>query len=103
MSTDTRALRNSTLTWGVNPFEVIAPIWKDVVELAKVGVPHVVGTIKVNHGVVVGLQLSIAAYPEEVSLTFRDEDGLHIILPVEPMDGPEGVYLKLLQALGARA
>ena len=100
MVTGTKSSGRGTFLWRINPFEVIASIWKDVVEGSKVAVPHAVGTMKTSHDSVVDLELSVVLYPSEKRLVVKDGDEVHFLFPVSPADGPEGLYVKLIEALG---
>jgi len=102
MVTGTKSSGGSTFPWRINPFEVIAPLWKDIVEGSKLAVPHAVGTMKVMHGAVVDLKMDVVLYPSEKELVVRDEDETSFLFPVSPTEGPEGVYVKLIETLGMR-
>jgi len=88
--------------WRVNPFEKIAGIWSELVESAKLAIPHAVGTIRLSNGAVVDLELQTVLHEDERSVVVSEGDEVHFLLPVDPAEGPEGLYVRLVEALGMR-
>ena len=103
MITEINSSAKNTFLWGINPFEVISSIWKDVVEGSKLAVPHAVGTMRQSHGTVVELEMDVVLHAAERKVVLKEGDETHFLFPVNPAEGPEGLYIRLIEALGMGA
>lgn len=103
MATEMKSFGKGTLLWGVNPFEAISPIWKDIVEGSKLAVPHAVGTMRIRDGTVVELDMDVVLHTAERKVVLKEGDEIRFLFPVNPAEGPEGLYVKLIEALGLGA
>ncbi|WP_010476935.1 hypothetical protein [Thermococcus zilligii] len=81
-------------------FEAIYSLWGEIVEGSQLAVPHLVGRARILNGVVSPIEMDVVLHTEERPLIFREGNEISFIVPVEPRNGPEGIYLKLLHALG---
>ncbi|MDV3103960.1 hypothetical protein [Thermococcus waiotapuensis] len=80
-------------------FEAIYSLWREIVEGLQLAVPHLVGRARVLNGVASVTEMDVVLHTEERLLTFREGNEVSFIVPVDPREGPEGIYLKLLHAL----
>jgi len=86
--------------WAVDPFGHLYALWGNVMELSgEEGVPHLVGALELSGNSVVGIELDVVLHSQERRLSFRDENRIYFILPLDPREGVEGAYLKILDVL----
>ncbi|WP_457742511.1 hypothetical protein [Thermococcus sp.] len=99
---ETMILNNEArgINWAINPFKELHEVWAELVELHKAGGNvHLVGRIKEIASSIVDIELSPTAFDRDVRLILREENEVFFIIPVSVMEGIEGAYLKILEAL----
>ncbi|ASJ07321.1 hypothetical protein [Thermococcus pacificus] len=80
-------------------FEAIYSMWGKIVEGSQLAVPHLVGRARILNGVASLVEMDVVLHTEERPLIIREGNEVSFIVPVEPREGPEGIYLKLQNAL----
>ncbi|QDA31449.1 hypothetical protein FH039_07360 [Thermococcus indicus] len=87
------------ILWTVDPFDAIHSIWGEVMNApASSAVPHLVGTLEIVGNRVINLDLDVVFHEKEREALLKDGEKVYVLLPVDPLEGVEGAYLRL-QAL----
>jgi len=86
--------------WSVNPFNMLYQIWHEINSGAKFGVPHIVGTVKVDGSRIVEMEIEAVPHAREIKLIFAEENRIYFLIPIRVEEGIEGAYLRLIKALG---
>jgi hypothetical protein len=80
-----------------NPMEKLYELWPSIAEAISINaVPHLVGKASAE-----GLDMNVVLFTEPRELIFDDEEGRKFIVPLDPREGVEGAYIRLIKALGA--
>ncbi len=100
MALEVRTPIDAHPVWMADPFERLYAIWGPVMEMSgREGVPHLVGTIEVTGNSVTGIELSVVLHSQERHLSFREGNMIYFIVPLNPQEGVEGAYLRILDVL----
>ncbi|NJE03373.1 MULTISPECIES: hypothetical protein [Thermococcus] len=63
-------------------------------------VPHLVGILELMGDRITGMEVEVVFHDMERRLTFRDDHRVYFLVPVNPLEGVEGAYLRLQEVLG---
>ncbi len=86
-------------SWRLDPFEELQRVWGAITGDTSLGIPHIVGRASFVGGNVSGLEIKVVLHTEEGELVFKDGNDVYFIIPANPQDGLEGIYMKLNNAL----
>ncbi|EEB74986.2 hypothetical protein TAM4_931 [Thermococcus sp. AM4] len=53
-----------------------------------------------HHNTIVELELDAVPHSFESRVIVKDVDSIYFLFPVDPAEGPEGIYVKLIESLG---
>ncbi len=98
-------IRGGTLeynfTWKVNPIEKLYELWPEVSEITRIGaLPHLVGIVRTFKDNILALEVEAIAYESPTELIFADGDDIYFLVPINPKDGIEGAYIRILELVG---
>ncbi|NJE10240.1 hypothetical protein E3E25_04785 [Thermococcus sp. MAR1] len=59
-----------------------------------------VGTAKVEDGHIGRIDMGVSFHDAPLEVKFSDEGDVYFVFPIDPQEGVEGAYLRLLKLLG---
>ncbi len=100
MALDVKTTTRTQPHWIVNPFEEIYSLWGKISDNPRDGsVAHLVGYVDTNDGSVGDFEMDVVFHSGERWLSFREGNRVYFVVPVNPREGVEGAYLRVLKVL----
>ncbi|ASJ12411.1 hypothetical protein [Thermococcus thioreducens] len=90
----------TSLIWAVNPFEYLYRLWGYLSKPPENAIPHLIGTLEVIDGRITEVEIEVVFHDRERPLVFREGHRVYFLVPVNPLEGVEGAYLRLQEILG---
>ncbi|WP_258084460.1 hypothetical protein [Thermococcus thermotolerans] len=100
MISETKNLVRPTLIWTVNPFEYLYMLWGYLSKPPENAIPHIVGTLEVIGDRITEMEIEAVFHDRERQLVLKDGYRVYFLVPVNPLEGVEGAYLRLQEILG---
>ncbi len=88
------------LRWEHNPLDILYQLWPEIVKKSGGCTPHLVGTAKTGKEGFIELRTEVVCHEKQSELVFSESDVTYFVIPVNPGDGVDGTYLKMLRSLG---